>query len=216
MEISMKFRCSKPKVKICGITSIEDAIMAANCGANAIGFIFYNDSPRSISASAAKSIVTTFPAFLSSVALFVDPSPEHVNEIIEQVKPDILQFHGNESAKFCEQFRRPYIKALRVHKNMDLIQSCSHYSQSRGILLDSHVEGSMGGSGVTFNWGIIPNNLAAPVILAGGLNPDNIRLAIKDVRPWAIDVCTGVEESPGVKDSSKMLAFFQGVENANE
>ena len=212
----MRYESSSTTVKICGITCLEDAAMAVHLGAQAVGLIFYKGSPRFVRGSQAQAIAKSLPPFISSVALFVDPEVQYVNETIKIVQPDILQFHGEESAEFCEQYDRPYIKAIRVHKSTDLIQSCSDYSSAKGILLDSFVLGKVGGSGVPFDWSVIPSKLPLPIILAGGLTPENVGKAVQIVRPWAVDVSSGVEISPGKKDFNKMLAFFQGVKNANE
>ena len=160
----------------------------------------------------AREIIRGMPPFVSSVALFVDPSPDQVSDVIQSMQPDLLQFHGNESVEFCEQFDKNYIKAIRVHKNTDLIQLSDYYSSARGLLLDSFVEGEKGGTGVTFDWDLIPENLPCPIILAGGLNPNNVEMAINKVNPWAVDVSSGVEASPGLKDINKIKAFFQGVQ----
>ncbi len=213
---SMRHESVMTYVKICGITCPEDASMAVSLGARALGFIFYKGSPRFISLTQARAIIESLPPFVSTVALFVNSEAQDVVETIKIVKPDILQFHGEESASFCEQFERPYIKAIRVHKNTDLIQSCSEYSSAKAVLLDSFIVGKVGGSGVPFDWSLIPPSLSMPIILAGGLNSENVAKAVGIVGPWAVDVSSGVECSPGKKDFNKMLAFFQGVKNANE
>ena len=204
--------CSEiTRVKICGITTVEDCSMAVRAGADAIGLIFYKKSARFLEMLKAREIMRVMPPFVSSVALFVDPQPDQVSDVIQSVQPDLLQFHGNESVEFCEQFEKNYIKAIRVHKNIDLIQLSEYYSSAKGLLLDSFVEGEKGGTGVTFDWDLIPEGLSCPIILAGGLNPNNVGMAISKVKPWAVDVSSGIEASPGVKDINKIKAFFQGV-----
>ena len=199
------------RVKVCGITTAEDCSLVVEAGADAIGFIFYKKSARFVETPKAREIMRGMPPFVSSVALFVDPQPDQVSDVIKSVQPDLLQFHGNESVEFCEQFDKNYIKAIRVHKNIDLIQLSDYYSSAKGLLLDSFVEGEKGGTGVTFDWELIPDELPCPIILAGGLNPNNVGMAISKVKPWAVDVSSGVEASPGVKDINKIKAFFQGV-----
>ncbi len=207
---------SRTRVKICGITNIDDAHIAIRYGADALGFIFFNKSDRNISLKRAQVIVESLPPFVDVVALFVNANPENVCRIIESLDPNILQFHGDESPAFCDQFGKPYIRAIRMHKNTDLIQSVSNYASAKGILLDTYVDGKEGGSGLAFDWALIPKKLDVPVILAGGLNPGNISRAIRLVRPWAVDVSSGVERSPGLKDKIKLKDFFQGVRDANE
>ena len=212
----MQLKANFTSVKVCGITRLEDAIFAVSCGARALGFIFYDGSPRFLNIDQAKRIVEVLPPFVSSVALFVNPNAYFVRKVISDVAPDLIQFHGEEPPKFCEQFDRPYIKALRVHQSVNLIQLAKVYLTAKAILLDSFVEGKLGGTGKTFDWSVIPPDFSKPIILAGGLNPSNVRTAITAVRPWAVDVSSGVELVEGIKDPQKMLAFFKGVKDANE
>ena len=202
-------------VKICGITRVEDALAAANSGAHAIGLIFYAGSPRLVSHGVARQVVDALPAFVTPVALFVDARPIDVERVISEVKPQLLQFHGDESPEFCERFGLPYIKAAKVRRGVNLLQYARRYSTAKGLLLDAFVDGSHGGTGATFDWALIPDQLPLPLILAGGLHPDNVADAIRRVRPWAVDVSSGVEAARGIKDAARMAAFIRGVRNAD-
>ncbi len=202
-------------VKICGLTRIEHALTAACLGADAVGVVLYRESPRFVSHEQARSIVDALPPFVATVALMVNPSAEEVQTAIEQVRPALLQFHGDESAEFCSRFSLPYIKALRVKKETDLLQYARDYASAKGLLLDTFVEGARGGTGAMFDWSLIPRDLPLPIILAGGLNPDNVAEAIRQVRPWAVDVSSGVETARGIKDAALMAAFIRGVKDAD-
>lgn len=202
-------------VKICGITRVEDALAAAHSGAHAIGLIFHAGSPRLVSHDMARSIVDALPAFITPVALFVDAKPEDIERVIATVKPQLLQFHGDESAEFCSRFAIPYIKAIKVRPGVDLLQYARHYRTAKGLLLDAFVDGSHGGTGSTFDWALIPDQLPLPLILAGGLHQDNVAEAIRRVRPWAVDVSSGVEAAKGIKDAAKVAAFIRGARNAD-
>ena len=202
-------------VKICGITRVEDALAAAHCGAHAIGLIFHAGSPRLVSHDMARSIVDALPAFITPVALFVDAKPEDIERVIATVKPQLLQFHGDESPEFCSRFALPYIKAIKVRPGVDLLQYARHYRTAKGLLLDAFVDGSHGGTGSTFDWALIPDQLPLPLILAGGLHQDNVAEAIRRVRPWAVDVSSGVEAAKGIKDAAKVAAFIRGARNAD-
>ena len=202
-------------VKICGITRIEDALAAANSGAHAIGLIFYTGSPRLVSRKVAREVVDALPAFVTSVALFVDARKSEIEGVIADVKPELLQFHGNEAPEFCASFGLPYIKAAKVRAGLDLLQYARRYRSAKGLLLDASVDGSHGGTGSTFDWTRIPDQLPLPVILAGGLQQDNVADAIRRVRPWAVDVSSGVEAAKGIKDAAKIAAFIRGVRNAD-
>lgn len=200
----------RTRVKICGITTIEDAQAAAQAGADAIGLVFYAKSPRAVTVAQAAKIVASLPAFVTTVALFVDPSADEVNQLLEQVPIDLLQFHGDESAQFCSSFQRPYIKALRMQPGIDITQQANMHTTAQGILLDAWVPGVPGGTGRTFDWDKIPS-LSQALILAGGLTPDNVRQAITHVSPWAVDVSGGVEQNKGQKAHSKIRDFMQAV-----
>lgn len=201
------------RVKVCGITRIEDALNAVQLGADAIGFVFWTKSARFISPQEARKIIMALPPFLSTVGVFVDPDPEWVEETCSVAGLSLLQFHGDESAEFCGQFSLPYIKAVRLRTGVDLLQYAARYSNARALLLDTYVEGKPGGTGTTFDWSLIPQNLQMPLILSGGLHADNVSLAIRETCPWAVDVSSGVEVGKGIKDRDKIAAFMTGVRN---
>lgn len=202
-------------VKICGLTREEDALAAAALGAHALGFVFYPRSPRYVSPQQAASIVRRLPPFVTTVGLFVNADAAEVNAVLRAVPLDLLQFHGDEAPDYCAQFERPYIKALRVRPGTDLLQYGERYAGARGLLLDAFVEGIPGGTGSSFDWSLIPESLPLPVVLSGGLSAANVTAAIRRVRPCAVDVSSGVEAAPGIKDVQKMREFFQGVRNAD-
>lgn len=202
-------------VKICGITRVEDALLAARAGAHAIGTVLYSRSPRAVEAGLATQIVRAVPPFVTTVVLLVDPTAAEVERVLEQVRPAMLQFHGNEDAQFCSQFGVPYLKAVRVRPGVDLLQYARLYSDAKGLLLDAFVDGSPGGTGASFDWELIPKNIPLPIILAGGLTPENVTEAIRKVRPWAVDVASGVESARGIKDAHKVAAFVRGARNAD-
>lgn len=197
--------------KICGITRIEDALIAAEAGADAIGLVFYAKSPRAVSIQQARDIVAALPAFVTTVGLFVNASREELNGVLAGVALDLLQFHGDESPAECESYQRPYIKALRVKPGDDIAQLAAPYAKARGILLDTYVPGVPGGTGAAFDWSLVPSGLPQPVILAGGLSAANVQAAIEQVRPYAVDVSGGVEAGKGIKDAAKIRAFMQAV-----
>ncbi|VVP67008.1 N-(5'-phosphoribosyl)anthranilate isomerase [Pseudomonas fluorescens] len=205
---------STVRSKICGITRIEDALAAAEAGADAIGFVFYAKSPRAVDVRQARDIIQALPPFLTTVGLFVNASRCELNEILEVVPLDLLQFHGDETPSDCEGYHRPWIKALRVRPGDDLEAACQHYAQASGILLDTYVAGVPGGTGEAFDWSLVPERLSKPVILAGGLSPDNVAQAIARVRPYAVDVSGGVEQAKGIKDAAKIEAFLRAVRQA--
>lgn len=202
-------------VKICGITRVTDALAAARLGAHAIGLVFYPGSPRHVSLEQAREIARTIPPFVTVVGLFVNPEKAQVEAVLRALRVDLLQFHGEEEPEFCRQFGLPYIKAVRVKPGVDLLQYATLYSDARGLLLDAFVEGTHGGTGNAFDWGLIPRNLPLPVILSGGLDSGNVAQAIKQVRPWAVDVSSGVEASKGIKDPHKIANFIQEAANAD-
>ncbi|MFJ3447852.1 phosphoribosylanthranilate isomerase [Pseudomonas sichuanensis] len=205
---------SKVRSKICGITRIEDALAAVEAGADAIGLVFYEKSPRAVDVRKARAIVEALPPFVTTVGLFVNASRCELNEILEVVQLDLLQFHGDESPADCEGYHRPWIKALRVRPGDDLEAACKLYAGARGILLDAYVPGIPGGTGEAFDWSLIPQHLSKPIILAGGLSADNVAQAIRQVRPYAVDVSGGVEQAKGIKDAVKIEAFMQAVRQA--
>mgnify|MGYP003397064937 FL=1 len=197
--------------KICGITRIEDALIAAEAGADAIGLVFYAKSPRAVSIQQARDIVAALPAFVTTVGLFVNASREELNDVLAGVALDLLQFHGDETPAECESYQRPYIKALRVKPGDDIAQLAAPYAKARGILLDTYMPGIPGGTGAAFDWSLVPRDLPQPVILAGGLSADNVQAAIEKVRPYAVDVSGGVEAGKGIKDAAKIRAFMRAV-----
>ncbi|MBX9633043.1 MAG: phosphoribosylanthranilate isomerase [Burkholderiales bacterium] len=204
------------RIKFCGITRSEDAQAAARLGVDAVGFVFQRKSPRYVAPERVAAIVRELPAFVTTVGLFVDPDEAEVRSVLDTAPLDLLQFHGAEPPGFCGRFGRPWIKALAVAPGVDLLQSAANYAGSRGLLLDAFVPGMHGGTGIKADWSAIPQTLPLPVILAGGLNPANVGEAIRAVRPWAVDVSSGVEREKGVKDHEKMVAFIRGVRDADD
>ncbi len=203
------------RIKICGITREQDLHTAAACGADAIGLVFYDKSPRHVSAAQAAELARAVPPFLTVVGLFVNPAAEFVRDVLAQVPLDVLQFHGEEEPAFCEQFGRPYLKAIRVRSGVDLLQCASRYVGAQGLLLDAYVEGMQGGTGESFDWALIPHDLPLPVILSGGLHAGNVAAGIRQVRPYAVDVSSGVEAAKGIKDAAKVAAFIKEVRDVD-
>lgn len=199
------------RVKICGITRVEDVQAAARSGADAIGLVFYAKSPRHVSIELAEQLAAALPPFVSMVGLFVDAEASLVREVLARVPLDLLQFHGDETPEYCAQFGKPYLKAIRVKAGVDLLQCASRFQAARGLLLDAHMDGVPGGTGTSFDWALIPGQLPLPVILSGGLAAVNVAAAIKQVRPYAVDVSSGVEAGKGIKDAEKIAAFINGV-----
>lgn len=202
------------RVKICGITRPEDGRLAAQLGADAIGLVFYGPSPRFVAPDTARVVVAALPAFVTTVGLFVDASPDQISETLAKVPLDVLQFHGNESAADCVRWGRPWIKAVRMRDDVDLSVVADEYAGASALLLDAWQPGKPGGTGTTFDWSVIPQTIGLPVVLAGGLSPDNVRDAIMRVRPWAVDISGGVEAEKGIKDPEKMNRFMSAVESA--
>lgn len=198
----------KTRVKICGVTRVADIQAAANAGADAIGLVFYPSSPRSVTPAQALELVKALPAFITSTALFVDPKAEWVEQVINEVKVDLLQFHGSETPEFCRQFSRPYIKAVAMQPSTDLTLLAREFSDSKGLLLDTYKPGVPGGTGEVFNWQWVPRDFSMPLILAGGLTPSNVALAIEQTQVWAVDVSGGVEASKGIKSADKIQQFI--------
>ncbi len=201
----------RTRVKICGITNTEDALNAIKYGADAIGLVFYASSPRFVSISQAQKIVAAIPPFVSVVGLFVNAPTAEIEAVLSQVRIDVLQFHGDESAAECERIKLPYLKAIRVKNDTNLLQCEVEFSSAKALLLDTYSEAAFGGTGHVFDWKLIPKNMTKPIILAGGLNPENVADAIKQVQPYAVDVSGGVEASKGIKDLAKIAAFMQAV-----
>jgi len=199
------------RTKICGITRVEDARAAARSGADALGLVFYEKSPRHVTVQQAAQLAASVPPFVTLVGLFVNASAEAVREVLRHVPLDVLQFHGDEEPEFCAQFGRTYLKAVRVRPGVDLLQCAARYRGAQGLLLDTYIEGTHGGTGESFDWALIPHDLPLPVVLSGGLHAGNVAQAIRQVRPYAVDVSSGVEASKGIKDASKVAAFINEV-----
>ncbi len=202
------------RIKICGITRVEDALAATRLGAHAIGLVFYAGSPRAVTPAQARIIIDALPPFVVPVGLFVNADAKTVRETVAAAPVQLLQFHGDETPEFCGGFAQPYLRAVRVRAETDLLQYAREFSAAQGLLLDAWVEGTRGGTGAVFDWSLIPGDLPAPVVLSGGLNPENVEQAVRRVRPWAVDVSSGVESAKGIKDMRKMEAFMTGVRNA--
>lgn len=203
------------RIKICGITRLEDALRAAELGAHAVGFVFHPGSPRAVSLAEAARIAAALPAFISTVGLFVNADPANIRNAIAEVPLDLLQFHGDEAPADCVGFGRRYIKAVRMAPGVDLVKCAADFHQSAGLLLDAHVAGTWGGTGQRFDWARVPQGLERPVILSGGLNPENVAAGIRAVRPVAVDVSSGVESAPGIKDPDKLKAFIHEAQHAD-
>ena len=203
------------RIKICGITRAEDVQAVAASGADAFGLVFYEKSPRHVTLHQARDVIRAVPPFLSTIGLFVNPAESEVREILSQVPLDMLQFHGEEPPEFCAQFGRPYLKAIRVRPGVDLVQFAARYAGAQGLLLDAWVEGTHGGTGASFDWALIPRELPLPVILSGGLDANNVAEAIRQVRPYAVDVSSGVEAGKGIKDAAKIAAFIKEVKQTD-
>ena len=206
---------NRTRVKICGITLVEDAVSAVNAGADAIGLVFYAPSPRAVTIVQAQQIVAAMPPFVSVVGLFVNAKQTEIESVLSKVRLDILQFHGDESASDCQQINLPYYKAIRVKAESNLLQYEAEFKSAKALLLDTYSEAAVGGTGQVFDWNLIPNNLTTPVILAGGLTAENVMQAIQQVRPYAVDVSGGVEATKGIKDVVKIAAFMRGVIDAD-
>lgn len=197
--------------KICGITRVEDARVAVALGVDAIGLVFYPKSSRYVSIQQAQAICQVLPPFVACVGLFLDASEEDIQRVIDQVPLTLLQFHGAESPSDCEGFSLPYIKAIPMAGDIEFDGYALAYPGASGFLVDSHVAGEQGGSGEVFDWNKIPKNLNFPLILAGGLNSDNVADAITHVKPYAVDVSSGVEKDKGIKDPEKMALFMKAM-----
>jgi phosphoribosylanthranilate isomerase len=211
----------RTRVKICGITRVEDAVAAARAGADAIGVVFWRGTPRAVTFERARAIMAAVPAFVSVVGLFVDPAPDEVRAALANVPLDILQFHGSEPPEFCRAFGRPYLKAIAVKDGTDFLESFDRYHDAAGLLFDAYRKGDLpGGTGETFDWSKLPAERKRPLILSGGLDPDNVARAIRAVRPWAVDVSSGVEvrgkdgrPQRGIKGAARITAFIREVRN---
>ncbi|MEV8519725.1 phosphoribosylanthranilate isomerase [Dyella marensis] len=202
------------RIKCCGMTRMEDALLAAQYGADAIGVIFTARSRRRVDIADARAICAELPPFVSTVALFMDDEPAYVREVLREVQPDLLQFHGDESDEWCAQFGHRYLKAIAMGEGAAALPRLRAYPRAAGLLLDGHGLGEAGGSGKAFDWSLMPADLAQPLILAGGLTADNVAHAVRVARPWAVDVSSGIESAPGIKDAAKMHAFIEAVRQA--
>ena len=201
----------RTRTKICGFTRVDDAVAAAKLGVDAIGLVFYPPSPRNVNLEQAADIVGALPAFITVVALFVDEKERRIKEILSQVSIDCIQFHGNEAAADCRIYNKSYIKAIRMKQGLDIIKISTDYQDASALLLDAYHPGIQGGSGSQFDWDLIPENNSLPIILAGGLDEGNAEQAVKKVRPYALDVSSGVERTKGIKDVAKMAAFIEAI-----
>lgn len=206
----------RTRVKICGLTRAGDAQAAAAAGADAIGLVFYAKSPRAVDAAQAGAVLAALPPFVTRVGLFVDAPAAFVTEVLGAVPLDLLQFHGEEPPDYCAAFGRPWIKALRVRPGLNLAGEARRYGAAAALMLDAYRPGVPGGTGESFDWGLIPPGMGPRIVLAGGLTPDNVAEAIARVRPYAVDVSGGVESTRGIKDSAKIDAFMQGVRDGDK
>ena len=205
----------RTRIKFCGMTRPADAVAAAALGVDAIGMIFAPRSPRRLGIEQAVAIAAALPMLVSKVALFADPDPAEVQAVLESIQPELLQFHGSETAEFCGSFGRPYLKAVPMGDAVDLDAFVARYPAAAGFVLDAHATGGAGGSGRTFDWERIPAGVTRPLLLAGGLNPENVRDAVRRVHPYGVDVASGIESAPGLKDYAKMRAFVSEVSLAD-
>ena len=201
----------RTRIKICGVTQLDDAKLIADQGADSIGLVFHPKSPRFIGLDAARKIRDAMPPFVTITALFMDESEEWISQVLSTVSPDCLQFHGEEPESICVQWKRPYLKTIPMGSTTNVDDYASRYLSAQGFLFDSNAAGRQGGSGDTFDWSKIPLSFDRPLVLAGGLNPENVAEAVSQVRPWSVDVSSGVEKSKGVKDKKLLNQFFQEV-----
>lgn len=201
----------RTRVKVCGITRVGDALAAAVAGVDAIGLIFAEVSPRHVSIEQARSLCAALPPFVTVVGLFVDTAPARIREVLGQVPIDLLQFHGGETAEQCRGYGRPYIKAIAMRAGVDLPAEALRYADAAGLLLDAYSPTAAGGTGQVFDWAQAPRDIGLPIVLAGGLTPENVAAAIQKARPYAVDVSSGVEQSKGIKDAAKIAAFMRSV-----
>jgi phosphoribosylanthranilate isomerase len=204
-------RPARTRIKICGLRELAHARIAAEAGADAIGLVFHEPSPRNVDLDTAAAIARSLPPYVSAVGLFVDQPAERIRAVLERVPLDLLQFQGGEAPEFCASFGRPYVRAVRMEGGTDLLEWALRFSSARALLLDAFVPGQAGGTGQTFDWAGIPRELPLPVILSGGLTPANVGGAVREVRPWAVDVSSGVEARRGVKDADKIVEFIRSV-----
>ncbi len=202
------------RVKICGLRDPAAARAAAQMGADAIGLVFYGPSPRNVSVAEAQAVLAALPPFVTSVGLFVNADADWLRDLLKVLPLDLLQFHGDESPEYCRSFGKPWIKAVRVKQDTNLLEYAAQFHDARGLLVDAFVEGTPGGTGEAFDWSLIPKDLPLPLILSGGLDPVNVGEAVARVAPWAVDVSSGVESARGVKDLNKVAQFIKAARHA--
>ena len=204
----------RTRVKICGVTRPEHARAAAQAGADAVGLMFYEPSPRFVTLAQARAVCTALPPLVSIVGVFVNPAPREIEATIGELPVDLLQFHGEEPPELCTRAGKPYVKAVRVRARSDIVEAAARYTDARALLLDAHHEALWGGTGERFDWNMVPDDVDHPLVLAGGLTPENVAGAIRRVRPFAVDVSGGVESAPGEKDPESMKRFMKEVAGA--
>lgn len=202
----------RTRIKICGLREPEHARVAARDGADAIGLVFHPGSPRNVGIERAAQIVAALPPFVTVVGLFVNAPQEHIGRALDHVPLDLLQFHGDETPEECARYGRPFLRAVRMEEGVDLLEYAQRFSRAKALLLDAYVPGTPGGTGTTFDWTRIPRDLPIPLVLSGGLDAGNVGRAIREVRPWAVDVSSGVERERGVKDPAKITEFIRSVQ----
>ena len=203
----------RTRIKICGIREPAHAQAAAEAGADAIGLVFYPDSPRYVTESQAAAIASALPPYVMAVGLFVNAPAATIQDILDVVPLDLLQFQGDETPEFCARFGRPYVRAVRMEQGTDLVEYAHRFKRARALLVDAHVPGQPGGTGRSFDWSLIPRELPIPIILSGGLDAANVARAVREVKPWAVDVSSGVESSRGVKDPARIVEFIRSVQS---
>lgn len=203
------------RIKCCGMTRVDDALLAARLGADAIGLVFTARSRRQVTLARAREIVAALPPFVATVALFMDDDAAQVRQVLDEVRPTLLQFHGNENDDWCAQFGRPFLKAIAMGEGAAALSRLHDFPHAAGLLLDGHAAGEAGGNGKVFDWSLLPDSLAQPVIVAGGLHAGNVGDAVRAVRPWAVDVASGVESAPGIKAPDRLEAFIHAVRAAD-
>jgi phosphoribosylanthranilate isomerase len=203
------------RIKCCGMTRVGDALLAARLGADAVGLVFTARSKRQVTLARAREIVAALPPFVATVALFMDDDAAQVRQVLDDVRPTLLQFHGDENDDWCSQFDHPFLKAIAMGQGAAALSRLHDFPHAAGLLLDGHAAGEAGGSGKVFDWSLLPDSLAQPVVLAGGLHAGNVGAAVRTVWPWAVDVASGVESAPGIKDPDKLEAFIRAVRAAD-
>ena len=212
----MSFASHRTRIKICGITRHEDALTAVEAGADALGFVFHRPSPRYVEPQVAAAIARAMPPFVAIVGLFVDAEAGVVRDVTQQVRLSMLQFHGDEPPEFCARFALPFLKAFRVRPGLDLLQCSAAFSDAAALLLDAYRPGIPGGTGKTFDWELVPRGLPARIVLSGGLAAANVGVGIRRLAPWAVDVSSGVEAAPGIKDPDRIEQFVAAVRRADQ